>query len=421
MAQRTPASGSQMHPNGHQINSFLAIVVAIFLVACSVGPSVQDPLTPVCFGGVGAFVPSTVSTSVAGHESQVTGPIVIAATATSAEFAPGTSAGMQHELRMAGQSDYACVRLVVGGREATVFSTMPITPFRANGQVERGSYRGRLLDENVQRISDAVAGLATSTPGLDTLGLLEAAVRRETMPGVVYVLSQGVSTVSPLDFRELGWDFDVESTVARLAADKWLPPLSGWRVVFVGLGDVAGSQPRLTPPLRERVIALWTTVCTAAGAQECVVDAQLVGQAPPVSRNEVPVVPLPQVQPGKEQVVLPSSMLFRVNSAVIDAAADVALRDVAARARSHRLKITGHTDASTGSVAGNDRLSLARARAVAERLRHLGVPPEHIVSVKGLGSRGYTVAEERANPRLISDHRNVQIEFLAPATGTTPR
>ncbi len=72
-----------------------------------------------------------------------------------------------------------------------------------------------------------------------------------------------------------------------LKAETWLPDLTGWRVIFVGLGDTAGTQPALTPPLRRLIVDLWTAICTASGAAECIVDKQLVSAAPPTGPEEV--------------------------------------------------------------------------------------------------------------------------------------
>lgn len=67
--------------------------------------------------------------------------------------------------------------------------------------------------------------------------------------------------------------------------------------------------------------------------------------------------------------------------------------------------IVGHTD-STGSRALNDRLSLARAKSVADRLQKTsGIPKERFTEIKGMADRQKIVDTSKAEP----ENRRVEI------------
>lgn len=70
-----------------------------------------------------------------------------------------------------------------------------------------------------------------------------------------------------------------------------------------------------------------------------------------------------------------------------------------------RVRIEGHTD-NTGSLATNDRISLARGESVARQLQKRGLPPDRIV-VQGLGPR--RPVDPRENPTADAKNRRVEI------------
>lgn len=390
----------------------LLAVLTLFLNGCATTPPTVGAVRPVCFGGNQAVTPPR-ATSGNPDSATTSGIVVLAATATSAEPRPTLPPEVIAELTALGARDDACAVLIVGSRDNVTITTMPITPYRANGQLERGSHRSAALQANIRAIADALAKAQSVHPGLDTLGLLHEVASRYA-PSTVYLVTSGIQTEAPIDLREWQWDADPGTITAFVAADRWLPDLSGWRVVGIGLGDAAGHQPRLTPPLRERVTALWTSICQASRARTCLMQTHRTVAGPPLSTNRVPVVALPAPTVTPQQVSIPASLLFALGSAVITPSADSILADVALRGRREYLSVVGHTDASTGSVDGNNRLSLDRAHAVAARLVALGVPEDHVQTI-GAGSAGFTREAEQHDPGLISAHRCVTVTFLPTA------
>lgn len=339
--------------------------------------------------------------------------IVLTATATSAEPAVGLPPGLRSQLRRkADEGEQTCVAIVTPQGDLIA---LDVTPRRANGQVENGQTRARKVEQNLDAVADRLAALAQSQdePGLNPLSVIDRAIRRHPTPGTLVVISSGVSTVVPVDLRVLGWELDVTGRAARLPQDAVLAGLKGWHVRFVGLGDVAGKQKPLNPALRQRLQNWWTALCVAGGAA-CTVDTEIISTATPLSRNAVPIVPLPVVKVSASRFDLPGALLFATDSADLEAGADQNLLIVVERAlrTGEFVRVTGHTDAITGSAAHNRRLSQRRADAVAARLVRLGLPEIRVVESKGVGQKGSSAVREKSDPTQVGRDRRVEITFI---------
>jgi outer membrane protein OmpA-like peptidoglycan-associated protein len=343
--------------------------------------------------------------------TQASSTPVIAATATSAEPAPALPAMLRNALReraRAGRS--ACVAITT----QRGLIGLDVTPRRPGGQVENGPARPVEVERNLDAVSARLATLAESRDGLDPLRVIDAATRLHPRAGTLYVVTSGVATVTPTDLRTLGWDLDADDQAVRLARAREIPSLVGWRVRFVGIGDVAGPQPVPGIALRERLRQWWTAICHAGRAASCDADTELLRAGPPASRNGVPIVPLPQPHITHRALILPNALLFPIRSAHLGDGADGELRAVVERVLKTKefVRITGHTDAITGTEAGNLRLSGQRATAVAERLVSLGLPQARIDRVEGVGDGGASRARELADPGQVAADRNVRIGFV---------
>lgn len=364
-----------------------------------------------CFAGSsGAPRPRSALSRCPGTVAARAGSPVVVVTATSAEPRPDLSAGVIAALGEAAHRDDACVT-VVGPDGIT--DTYWLTPHRNADEVERGPRRHTEEAAAVDAVRAAVQRSAARSPGLDLRTALTRATRNHPRPTTAYVISSGLSTIDPVDLRRLGWDTDGTALGDTLRAGRWLPDLTGWTVVFVGLGDVAGTQPALPDPLRERLVEFWLGMCRSAGAASCTADPEFVGRAAPTSTNVVPVVDAPAPRVTADATWLPTSALFAVGRADVDPDADRILRAVADRVRTSGRAVTvvGHTDAVTGTPAVNRELSTRRAFAVRARLIALGVAPELVVEAVGVGSSGVDPAAERRDPRLVDRHRAVEIRF----------
>jgi hypothetical protein len=138
-----------------------------------------------------------------------------------------------------------------GGQPAEV---LPLTPRRADCEVEHGFQRDNLIDTNMARVRNAVAGRAAVRPGLDLMAGIDDAVRGYS-PGTLIVVSNGLSTAGGFDLRQVGWNADRADLVAQLTQRGLLRNLlPGWHVLFTGLGATAGAQPPLTKPARDTLV-----------------------------------------------------------------------------------------------------------------------------------------------------------------------
>lgn len=272
-----------------------------------------------------------------------------------------------------------------------------LTPRRSDGSVEHGLDRQKLVDRNVGTVVSAVGRMAAGRSGLDLLNGLVNAVRG-VAPGTLIVVSNGLSTSGGLDLRQLGWQADPAAIARQLAGRDLLPNLSGWRVLFTGLGATAGDQPPLPKPELDKLAGYWTAICRAAKADSCDVDQSRLPAAPPLATVATPSVPVPGVNSvvgpdGAASVTVSDATLgFAGNSAALSADARSLLLSLAstitarlADERSTVVVVRGYAADPPGSTdRGRTALALARANAVAGVLLADGVTNH--VSATGVGT-----------------------------------
>jgi outer membrane protein OmpA-like peptidoglycan-associated protein len=365
----------------------------------------------------------TVSVSGCGP-SQTPQAIIIAASATANEPAPELSAGIVQMLQSAGVASTKATAYVVapGTGQPTI---LPLTPRRADGQVDFGPTRSRVLAANIAAVQRVVEQEAAQGP-FDLLNIMAAAARAAPPSATLVVISSGLSTAGGLDMRQVGWDAGPQSVASQLKARGLLPDLAGYRVVFSGLAGVAGRQPALPLPQRTTLISYWMAICRASGAASCVTDDLTRPDSPSHSTIGVPVVAVPTVTsvhgPGATTVTLPDSLLFSLNSATLLSSADSILQPIADQARDQHLQvsITGHASPDGGTAAYNEALSIRRAMAVRNRLLAFGLPAGQIASVTGVGTAGEPpsacLVQGRLDEAICDQLRRVVVRLSAEVT-----
>ena len=320
--------------------------------------------------------------------------IVIVSSATANEPAPVLSASERSLLRAAGNGSTRADAFVVDPNTGQA-REVSLTPRRPDGEVDYGPDRDNRLTANVQRVQQVVATLAASRP-FDLLAMIAQAARVTAHPGILLVLSSGLSTAGGFNLRKVGWGAGPHAAAVSLSRRGLLPSLAGWHVTFTGLADTAGRQPALPLPQRTVLTRYWLALCRAARAASCAVDPVTAAEPSPRSTTPVPVVPVPRVKsytgPSGQTVNVPADALFAFSSARLLPGADSILGPAAARARRQHLKISivGYSSPDGGSASYNLRLSAERAHAVKDRLIALRVPPGLIVKVIGRGAAGRT-------------------------------
>lgn len=160
---------------------------------------------------------------------------------------------------------------------------VPLTPRRGDGQVEFGPDRDQLLAGNVSRVQRLLGREAADRP-FDLLSWIAAAVRVTSSPGMLIVVSSGLSTSGGFDLQQVGWGADPSAVSAQLKDRGLLPDLARWQVMFSGLGDTTWPQPALPLPQRAELTAYWLAICRAAGAASCSTDG-VTRPAPPVAQH----------------------------------------------------------------------------------------------------------------------------------------
>jgi outer membrane protein OmpA-like peptidoglycan-associated protein len=349
--------------------------------------------------------------------------IVIAATATENEPAPALSWASQAMLRAAATSSSDAVAYVVNPTTGQP-DRVSLTPRRANGEVEYGPQRGALIASSMADVQTLLHHEAATGP-FNLLNTMLAASRVTSPPATMLLLSSGVTTAGGFNLQDVGWDANPDTVATQLKQRGMLPDLSGWTVVFSGLGVTAGRQPALALPQQTTLTGYWLAICHATGAAACRIDDSPRPRHPSPSLVPVPVVPVPAEQSvvgprGQVEKLLPNDLLFAFGSARLLAGADSYLTPIAehARAAGLWLSITGQASPDGGTTQYNLGLSLARARAVRTRLMALGVPAGRIAHVTGVGTAGQTctvgdVPDEAACAQL----RRVVID-LSPSPPT---
>ncbi|HEU0086149.1 MAG TPA: OmpA family protein [Pseudonocardiaceae bacterium] len=359
------------------------------IAACTVAGSLALAALAGCAPAPGATVPA--------------GQVVVLATATRHEPRPMLTTAALAELRAAADSPNASdgpagrsSTALVSTADGQLSQVLPLTPRRANGAVEHGMQRQALIKRNLHQISETVAATAATQPGMDLLQGIDDAIAGAD-PGVLIIVSNGLSTDGGLDLRQVGWHAEPEQIVAQLRQRGLLPDLTGWRVLFTGLGATAGDQPPLPKPTRDKLTAYWTAIC-AATAKSCQVDDARLAATPPAATAAMPVVPIPDVTSvtgphGEVTTTLSDRVLgFAGDSAALSPAAVELLGATAARITA---KLSGHPDATVAirgytadppgsTTAGRLQLSQQRAQAVAEALARAGVT--HRIDVRGGGA-----------------------------------
>jgi outer membrane protein OmpA-like peptidoglycan-associated protein len=322
--------------------------------------------------------------------------VVLLASATSNEPAPELAPGDRSLLYAAGSDSTEGTAYVVNPDTGQP-TTISLTPLRPDGQVEYAQpRRDQLIDAQVNQVQ-ATLGREPASGSFDLLTEIAGAARVTSAPGTMIVISSGLSVSGAFNLIDVGWGANPQAIAAQLKSRGMIPPLTGWHLVFSGLGIVAGRQAELPLPELTTLTDYWMAICHASGAASCATDETTRPEPPSRSTTPVPVVPVPVVTSvegphGWSGKSLPADEFFSFGSARLLPSADAILEPLATRAiDTHALiSITGYASPDGGSDAFNKTLSTTRAQSVRTRLISLGVPPAQIVQAVGLGTAGKT-------------------------------
>lgn len=342
---------------------------------------------------------------------------------------PSLSSGNQRLVRQVLQAGHPVEVVAVDGKpERVVMPELQVT-----GNNDRT--RDRSLSDALEVVSMAITKLPDSPEAnaYDAFAVArDTAASRGLRNPTIICLGCGIDTVGPLSMtaegavRASSGDYVdyLDATGQLVRFDQ-----SGFetvQVVLTSIGATAAPQEPLSPSDMESLTGIWRGVLEAGGAEVSVDPFPLSGESVqtehPVTPVQLPSPPaMPSVAACQAQTIDfdgASSARFEYNVAVWmdEAAAREALRPLAEwlTAGPNRIaRIAGTTaSAGTGDPDEGKELSLLRARAAADMLISLGVGPEQIVELQGLGPNypgrvpdmdadGNPIPEARARNRKI--------------------
>lgn len=320
--------------------------------------------------------------------------LTIAATATSAEPAPGSAAIRDILI------DHADAALFPGDGNVTVVTDagverVDLTPMRGDDVENSEKKRAEKIDEKLHEFDEALAAARASADGLDVIGVLDRALEATGDGGTVVLLTSGLATVAPMDLTEAGdWAERPLEFVEATAADA-LPDASGKYVVFGGIGHPApaSAQPAPGPGARSALEQILLGLCAKMNAAGCSIATGAVGDVSPTAVNTVPVVTFDEVATAcVGEVVLDAEMLFGGDSPELRGEANAALAPIAgslttcAHTAVDAVGYTADVDCDNDPGDAAD-LAIARGRAVLDRLRALGAPENTIGAATNGGHR----------------------------------
>ncbi len=216
------------------------------------------------------------------------------------------------------------------------------------------------------------------------------------------VLDSGLGTCGYVDFTLGLLRADPDAIVDYLEKCSALPDLTGVHVTWVGLGDVAAPQEKLTSSNTENLRAIWEKILLAAGAtvdfSEDVPSGAEGANLPDVTPVEIiPDAPInadeisqavgalsagPVILDEKTVLFLPDTAVFADREAAAQALTPLA--EQMAKDPQQQIVLAG-TTATVGANKNCRVFSLTRAQAVKELLVDMGVSPDQITAVLGIG------------------------------------
>lgn len=301
-------------------------------------------------------------------------------------------------------------RLVRVDGDGTISSkVIDATPKLPDGEVAKVDARKRdATNTLLDNLRGNINGDRATVSGESLLGGLQRLPNLDTTKPVILIGSL-LDTVSPFDFRSLGFDADVPELADQLKAADELPKLDGAAISIVVRGT-AGDQPQLRTVQNDYRQAAWTTVLKASGASS--VNFSYPEGSTPIVTVPAPMVPIP---PPPSTPVVPESTptgttctllggtYFQPDKPVLldrSATVEAIKKCVAAIPPGALVTVTGFTAGRDPKSKFALTLSQQRADVVRDLLVHLGIAKDDITTV-GKGN-----SNDRPYPKATDDPRN---------------
>ena len=283
------------------------------------------------------------------------------------------------------------------------------------------------VSRSVPCVERELAGVAPTAPGTDLAEAMRAAAEAGTTSGAThYVIeTDGFANTGALNLVDRVNEASVADVVAGLTAAGWDPRFEGASVAFTGIARTYGEV--VAPVHAAWLRSLYQALCERSGAATCAVPVadQAVAAGGESERSGAPAdaglalaaIDTHTTDAGRT-VVVPGSLLFGPDSAVLAAEADATLVEVAECVRQGAtVTVVGHAAPDPAARAGwADELARARADAASARLVELarGDAGSGTDGITG-GSAERVSAEGRGDTQPLpggSAAENRRVEFV---------
>ena len=298
--------------------------------------------------------------------AQIASPpaLTVATTATSTEPAPSTTT---IKAALIGHAEEA---LFPGDGKVTLVTpnkteVLDLTPMRGDQVEASEAKKTKEITANLVHLQKEMAAAASTTDGLDVLGVLDRALVATAPGGTVILMTSGFSSVAPIDLNAGGDWIAHPKEFAGLVNASDLPDASGKRITFLGLGypAPASAQDTAGPAARKALTTILIDLCTRMNARSCNVIPGPAGDGVPTATNKVTPVNLNQIQTHcVGEVNIDSNIFFTLGSAVLLSQADAVLAPIAATLKTcptgTSIAATGHSSLEPGQRPDSARATI---------------------------------------------------------------
>ncbi len=130
------------------------------------------------------------------------------------------------------------------------------------------------------------------------------------------IADSGISTKGYINLTSFEF-LDINSVIQNLKTEQALPDLSSCEILWIGLADVAGGQPKLLQKDRNYLQELWTGILTESGAQLTIQTDNSVCREPDETLPNVHIVSVSQPVSVLAQKDINVQEIFKEEKAIV--------------------------------------------------------------------------------------------------------
>lgn len=157
------------------------------------------------------------------------------------------------------------------------------------------------------------------TDEADLLSALQLASRElNAHEGIkkLVIADSGLSTKGYINLTSFEF-LDTDAIIQNLKMEQALPDLSACETLWIGLGDVAGIQPKLLQKDRNYLQELWTGILTESGTQLTILSAGSVCREPDEALPDVHIVSVSQTVSVLAQKDMDVEKIFQEEKTIV--------------------------------------------------------------------------------------------------------